>query len=135
MLTRVPLTGAVWQLLDALEWCLELGIGCVSVYAFSIDNFKRPPDEVALLMAMAEAKLQELLHVGTLSVPVRPPDLRVSSIRRIPGLLLDESFQGSLYEAGNCCSIDAACNGAHPNCMKGGRLHCQGERRSMKGAR
>ena len=57
-----------WQLLDALEWCLELGIGCVSVYAFSIDNYKRPPDEVAMLMALAEAKLQELLHVGALSL-------------------------------------------------------------------
>jgi hypothetical protein len=51
------------QLLDALEWCLELGICCVSVYAFSIDNFKRPAEEVALLMQLAEAKLGELLHV------------------------------------------------------------------------
>ena len=51
------------QLLDALEWCLDLGICCVSVYAFSIDNFKRPAEEVALLMQLAEAKLGELLHV------------------------------------------------------------------------
>ena len=51
------------QLLDALEWCLDLGISCVSVYAFSIDNFKRQPQEVAMLMQLAEEKLDELLQV------------------------------------------------------------------------
>ncbi len=51
------------QLLDALEWCLDLGISCVSVYAFSIDNFKRPPQEVAMLMQLAEEKLEELMQV------------------------------------------------------------------------
>ena len=51
------------QLLDALEWCLEMGVSCVSVYAFSIDNFKRPPQEVAMLMQLAEEKLEELLQV------------------------------------------------------------------------
>lgn len=52
------------QLLDALEWCLDIGITCVSAYAFSIDNFKRPSDEVAMLMKLAEEKLEELLHVS-----------------------------------------------------------------------
>jgi ditrans,polycis-polyprenyl diphosphate synthase len=51
------------QLLDALEWCLDLGITCVSAYAFSIDNFKRPKDEVDMLMKLAEEKLEDLLHV------------------------------------------------------------------------
>ena len=55
------------QLLDALEWCLDLGISCVSVYAFSIDNFKRPPQEVAMLMQLAEEKLEELMQVRHLS--------------------------------------------------------------------
>ena len=51
------------QLQDALEWCLDLGISWVSVYAFSIDNFKRPPQEVAMLMQLAEEKLEELMQV------------------------------------------------------------------------
>lgn len=51
------------QLLEALEWCLELGVACVSVYAFSIDNFRRSAEEVATLMALAEAKLLELAEV------------------------------------------------------------------------
>jgi ditrans,polycis-polyprenyl diphosphate synthase len=28
------------QLLDALEWCFDLGVQVVTVYAFSIENFK-----------------------------------------------------------------------------------------------
>lgn len=53
------------QLLDALEWCSEVGVECVSVYAFSIDNFKRSPAEVSALMQLAEIKLQEMLEVGS----------------------------------------------------------------------
>jgi ditrans,polycis-polyprenyl diphosphate synthase len=36
----------------------------VTVYAFSLDNFKRSASEVASLMSLAEAKLGELLHAS-----------------------------------------------------------------------
>jgi len=51
------------RLLAALEWCLELGVECVSVYAFSIDNYKRSSVEVELLMGLAEQKLGTMLEV------------------------------------------------------------------------
>jgi len=51
------------RLLAALEWCLELGVECVSVYAFSIDNYKRSSAEVELLMGLAELKLGTMLEV------------------------------------------------------------------------
>jgi short-chain Z-isoprenyl diphosphate synthase len=35
---------------EVLEWCLELGIKTVTVWVFSTDNFKRPPEEVETLM-------------------------------------------------------------------------------------
>ena len=57
------------QLLDALEWCLDLGITCVSVYAFSIENFRRSSQEVEALMNLAEQKLAEMLQVP----PAQPP--------------------------------------------------------------
>ncbi|KDD76662.1 putative undecaprenyl diphosphate synthase [Helicosporidium sp. ATCC 50920] len=44
------------KLLEAFEWCLELGVQCVSVYAFSVDNFKRSALEVEALMDLACAK-------------------------------------------------------------------------------
>jgi ditrans,polycis-polyprenyl diphosphate synthase len=50
------------RLIKALEWCLDLGVGCVSVYAFSIDNFLRSEVEVASLMKLAEEKLTWMLE-------------------------------------------------------------------------
>ena len=47
-------------LLDCLQWCQELGVSFVSVYAFSIDNYKRTAEEVDTLMNLAEEKLIEL---------------------------------------------------------------------------
>jgi undecaprenyl pyrophosphate synthase len=51
------------RLIDALEWCLELGVSCVSVYAFSIDNYRRSGEEVSTLMELAEEKLAHMLQV------------------------------------------------------------------------
>jgi len=54
--------------LQALEWCLDLGISQVTVYAFSIENFKRSKEEVDGLMELAREKfarlLQERLTIG-----------------------------------------------------------------------
>ncbi|TFK73809.1 Di-trans-poly-cis-decaprenylcistransferase [Pluteus cervinus] len=49
-----------------LEICLKLGIKCVTTYAFSIENFKRPKEEVDALMQLAEEKLMELCEKGSL---------------------------------------------------------------------
>lgn len=51
------------RLIDALQWCLDLGVQAVSVYAFSIDNYQRSPEEVATLMQLAEDKLAHMLEV------------------------------------------------------------------------
>ncbi|KAK0390301.1 hypothetical protein QR680_019289 [Steinernema hermaphroditum] len=50
------------QLTKILEWCDDLGISEISVYAFAIDNFKRDPAEVNGLMTLAEEKFHELLR-------------------------------------------------------------------------
>jgi ditrans,polycis-polyprenyl diphosphate synthase len=47
-------------LLDCLQWCLELQVSVVSVYAFSIDNYNRSEEEVSSLMHLAYGKLLEL---------------------------------------------------------------------------
>ncbi|XP_011333351.1 dehydrodolichyl diphosphate synthase complex subunit DHDDS isoform X2 [Ooceraea biroi] len=46
---------------EALGWCTELGITEITVYAFSIDNFKRSKEEVDDLMELARQKFQGLL--------------------------------------------------------------------------
>uniref|UniRef100_A0A336KQR1 Alkyl transferase n=1 Tax=Culicoides sonorensis TaxID=179676 RepID=A0A336KQR1_CULSO len=49
------------KLSETLQWCLDLGIQEVTVYAFSIENFKRNQDEVDSLMSLAREKFQKLL--------------------------------------------------------------------------
>jgi undecaprenyl diphosphate synthase len=44
-------------LMDAVEGALELGIGWLTVYAFSTENWRRPPDEVRFLMGFNESLL------------------------------------------------------------------------------
>lgn len=53
---------SLFAVLQTLEWCLELGVRMVTVYAFSIDNFKRSPDEVQQLMRLAKEKFMEMIH-------------------------------------------------------------------------
>ncbi|VDB99733.1 unnamed protein product [Peniophora sp. CBMAI 1063] len=47
-----------------LEIMYLLGVQCVSVYAFAIDNFKRPAEEVDALMKLAEERLIEFCQHG-----------------------------------------------------------------------
>ncbi|KAI5092371.1 dehydrodolichyl diphosphate synthase complex subunit DHDDS, partial [Silurus meridionalis] len=49
------------KLAEALRWCLNLGIHEVTVYAFSIENFKRSKEEVNGLMELAKEKFLRLL--------------------------------------------------------------------------
>ncbi|GLT72907.1 hypothetical protein SLA2020_448020 [Shorea laevis] len=48
-------------LIRVLSYCYELGVKYVTVYAFSIDNFKRRPEEVHSLMDLMLEKIEELL--------------------------------------------------------------------------
>lgn len=50
------------KLAETLQWCLELGVTEVTVYAFSIENFKRSKEEVDTLMKLATEKFQQLLE-------------------------------------------------------------------------
>jgi ditrans,polycis-polyprenyl diphosphate synthase len=49
-----------------LEFLLALEIPNVTVYAFAIDNFNRPTEEVEGLMELARVKLLELSDKGNI---------------------------------------------------------------------
>ena len=51
---------------QALEVCYKIGVRVVTVYAFSIENFKRSKFEVEALMDMAKVKLTQLAQHGEL---------------------------------------------------------------------
>ena len=42
---------------ETVEAALDLGIGTLTLYAFSSDNWKRPPEEVGALMRLFQAYL------------------------------------------------------------------------------
>ena len=50
------------KLTEVLSWCRDLCIKEVTVYAFSIENFKRRKAEVDGLMKLAEEKFNQLLN-------------------------------------------------------------------------
>jgi len=39
-------------LVDCVKWCMEFGVEVFTVYAFSTENWKRPPEEIDLLMSI-----------------------------------------------------------------------------------
>ncbi|KAI3500373.1 hypothetical protein L1887_36194 [Cichorium endivia] len=49
------------SLMSMLKYCYELGIKYVTIYAFSIENFKRSPKEVESLMDLMEEKIEGLI--------------------------------------------------------------------------
>ncbi|KAJ4973020.1 hypothetical protein NE237_006194 [Protea cynaroides] len=49
------------SLISILESCYKIGVKYVTVYAFSIDNFKRDPIEVQSIMDLMLEKIDELL--------------------------------------------------------------------------
>ncbi|KAG5652311.1 hypothetical protein H0H81_005461 [Sphagnurus paluster] len=77
-----------------LEICLRLDIKCVSAYAFSIENFKRSPEEVDALMGLAEEKLVELCEHGDL---LDQYGVRLNVIGRID--MLPEQVQSAVRKA------------------------------------
>ncbi|KAJ6413357.1 hypothetical protein OIU84_006201 [Salix udensis] len=53
-------------LMSMLKYCYELGVTHVTIYAFSIENFKRKPDEVQNLMDLILEKIDGLLKEESL---------------------------------------------------------------------
>jgi len=76
------------RLRDFVEWCVDLGIGTITVFAFSTENWKRPPDEVQAMMDLFMQEVPRLgEHTYRLNVSVRflssdegllPPELKVA---------------------------------------------------------
>ena len=50
----------VFIIFQTLQWCLDIGITEVTVYAFSIENFKRSKQEVDGLMELARQKFMRI---------------------------------------------------------------------------
>ncbi|KAJ1958120.1 cis-prenyltransferase [Dipsacomyces acuminosporus] len=65
------------RLADVLQWCNKLGVKQVSVYAFAINNFNRPKDEVDTLMSLVRNRLPELVDRSSL---LELHDMRIRAV-------------------------------------------------------
>ncbi|KAL0380607.1 UNVERIFIED_CONTAM: Dehydrodolichyl diphosphate synthase 6 [Sesamum angustifolium] len=54
------------SLMSLMKYCYELGVKYVSIYAFSIDNFRRRPEEVQYVMDLMLEKIEGMLKEESL---------------------------------------------------------------------
>ncbi len=91
-----PMDGHVYgreKLEELLNWCLELGIRILTVYAFSTENLRRRPEEVQLLMRMFEENFRKLAD----DPRVRQHGIRVKVIGQLS--LLEPKVQEAIAYA------------------------------------
>jgi tritrans,polycis-undecaprenyl-diphosphate synthase [geranylgeranyl-diphosphate specific] len=75
-----------------LDWCLELGIKHLTLYAFSTENFDRSEEEKRMLFMLLKEKFQELYS----SEKVHSQRVRVRAVGRIN--LLPEDLQQAIRD-------------------------------------
>ena len=71
-----------------LEWCEELGIEELTLYAFSTENFDRPPEEREPLFDLIESKLREFADADRIheqEVCIRA----IGDVARLPDRVVD----------------------------------------------
>ncbi len=90
----------VRKLKTFLEWCLEFGVGHVTLFVFSTENFNRPPTEVQYLLDLfvhESAKLLDGLRLETEKVRVKV----IGQRHKLPPKVLEASEALELSTAGH----------------------------------
>jgi tritrans,polycis-undecaprenyl-diphosphate synthase [geranylgeranyl-diphosphate specific] len=72
---------------ELMDWCLELGVKSITLYAFSTENFHRTPKEIGELMKLIEEKLLSTLE----NKRIHESRVRIKAIGRLD--LLPKSTQ------------------------------------------
>lgn len=82
------------KLLSLIYICKRLGIKAVSAYAFSIENFKRPKEEVDMLTTLFEEKITEFIeHAKDYQDPLYGSKLRIIGDMSLINNTLREKIQ------------------------------------------
>ena len=85
------LTGAE-RVNELLDWCLDLGVECITLYSFSTENFNRAPNEVQGIMDIVEEKFREILA----DERIHSNEVHVKVIGRVE--LLPTTLQNLVHE-------------------------------------
>lgn len=78
---------------NVLEWCIDLGIDIVTVYAFSTENFKRSEDEVRDLMQLF---VDSFLSIST-NKKIHKNEVRLKAVGRLD--LFPEDVRDAIKDA------------------------------------
>lgn len=82
------------SLMSLMKYCYELGIKYITIYAFSIDNFRRKPHEVKYVMDLMLEKIEGMLKEKTI---VEQYGVRVYFVGNLK--LLDETVRNAAEQA------------------------------------
>src|SRR3989344_1744222 len=66
-----------------LDWCAELGIKELTLYAFSVDNFNRPKEEFDYIMKLFEEGCEELKNDKRLQEKSTKLGIRIRFLGRL----------------------------------------------------
>ena len=80
---------------ELMDWCIALNVKFITLYAFSTENFSRPPEEVEEIMKLIEEKLFSILK----NERIHTNKIRVKTIGRID--LLPDSIQKVIQRVEN----------------------------------
>jgi len=80
---------------NLLDWCLDMGVKSITVYAFSTENFQRSVEEVEEVLQVAGKKLQEILT----DERIQRHEVRVKVIGRLG--LLPKNLQEIILQVEN----------------------------------
>lgn len=83
------------KLEEMLHWCDELGVKIVSIWIFSLDNFKREQSEVTEILDLIEKKMREVVTIKGLHTN----QIKIRSMGKIE--LLPQSLQDAIHAAEN----------------------------------
>jgi tritrans,polycis-undecaprenyl-diphosphate synthase [geranylgeranyl-diphosphate specific] len=72
---------------ELLDWCIDLNVKFITLYAFSTENFHRSPKEVEAIMKLIEEKLRSILE----NERIHENKVKVKAIGRLD--LLPDSIQ------------------------------------------
>jgi short-chain Z-isoprenyl diphosphate synthase len=81
------------KLEEVLNWCEEVGVQVITVWIFSLDNFKRDPAEVDMLMELFQRKFLELVTHPR----IHRNQIRVRSLGKVDAL--PEPVQQAIRDA------------------------------------
>lgn len=81
------------KLKEVLQWCWEIGIKTVTVYALSTENLNRPKEEVDALIGLAEKAFNDVIE----SKEIHERKVRIKALGRLQ--LLKESLREAIRRA------------------------------------